>query len=179
MIVYAANNLQRREQAYDLLALAARETWGWETLPVLSRMSGGKPCFPDQPDQQFNLSHSGPFALCVLDDAPVGVDIQIVKEWRPGLPRRTCSERELAWLERQGGGWETFALLWSMKEARVKQDGKGLTRPIREISSPLPEGDETLLFQEGLWFRSWTGDDWAATVCGLTPPPEHIVWKTL
>jgi len=179
MEVYATQQLQRREQAYDLLALAVRESWGWDALPRLARPPKGKPYFSDCPGRHFNLSHSGSLALCALDDAPVGADIQIVKRWRPGLPGRTCSERELAWLEEQGGGWEAFALLWAMKEARVKWDGSGLTRPIREISVPLPERDEHLLQWDGLWFRTWTGPDWAAAVCGLKPPPEDVRWRIL
>ena len=179
MNVYAAGGLRGKEQAYDLLALAARERWGWETLPQLARLPGGKPYFPAFLERNFNLTHSGALALCALDDAPVGVDIQVVKQWRPGLPARTCSQRELAWLEAQGGNWEAFTLLWTMKEAWAKQDGSGLTRPIREISVPLPEAGERLLPWEGLWFRLWTGPEWAAAVCGLTPPPEDIRWRTL
>ena len=179
MEVYATQQLQRREQAYDLLALAVRESWGWDALPRLARPPKGKPYFSDCPGRHFNLSHSGSLALCALDDAPVGADIQIVKRWRPGLPGRTCSERELAWLEEQGGGWDAFALLWTMKEARAKWDGSGLTRPIREISVPLPERDEHLLQWDGLWFRIWTGPDWAAAVCGLKPPPEDVRWRIL
>lgn len=177
MDIYALRNLQRREQAYDLLALAARESWGWTALPTLEREE--KPRFPAFPDRHFNLSHSGTLALCALDDAPVGVDIQVVKQWRPGLPARTCSQRELAWLERRGGSWENFTLLWAMKEARVKWDGSGLTRPIREISVPLPEGDENLLLWDGLWFRTYPGDGWAAAVCSRNPPPEAIRWRRL
>lgn len=179
MDVYAAVGLRAKKQAYDLLALAVQESWGWETLPQLARLPGGKPYFPVFPERYFNLSHSGSLALCALDEAPVGADIQIVKNWRPGLPQRTCAERELAWLKEQGSGGETFALLWAMKEARAKQDGSGLTSPIREISVPLPEAGERLLQWEGLWFRTWTGPDWAAAVCGLTPPPEDIHWRTL
>lgn len=178
MDIYAACGLRGKEQAYDLLTLAARESWGWESLPQLACLPVGKPYFPTFPDLHFNLSHSGSLALCVLDTAPVGADIQIVKNWRPGLPARTCSQRELAWLEEQGGGWEAFTLLWTMKEARVKWDGSGLTRPIREISVPLPEAGEHLLRWDGLWFRAWTGPDWAAAVCGGNPPPEEIRWRT-
>ena len=54
-------------------------------------------------------------ALCALDGAPVGVDIQIAREWRAGLPGRVCSGAELAWLEGQPELWPAFTLLWTLK----------------------------------------------------------------
>ena len=87
-MVYGADGLTRRAQARDLLALAAAEHWGLSPLPELHRAAHGKPCFPREMGRHFNLSHSGPLALCVLDDAPAGADIQVVKRWRPTLPRQ-------------------------------------------------------------------------------------------
>ena len=58
------------------------------------RMCFCKPYFPRHEELHFNLSHSGALALCALDAAPVGVDIQVIKPLRPALPRRVCSPRE-------------------------------------------------------------------------------------
>ena len=101
MVIYHARGLTARSQARDLLALAAAEHWGLSPLPQIARREGGKPYFPNHDGRHFNLSHSGDRALCALDGAPVGVDIQLVKEWRPSLPRRVCAPAELDWLERQ------------------------------------------------------------------------------
>lgn len=177
MLLYSAENLTARAQARDLLALAAREVWGLSPLPEIARHEGGKPFFPEHADLHFNLSHSGELALCALDGAPVGADIQIVKERRPSLPRRTCSAGELAWLEEQPAFWPAFTLLWTLKEARVKESGRGLTDSIRDIRVPLP-ADGPVLF-DGLWFRTWTGPCWAAAVCGHSRPPEKILQKVL
>ena len=54
--------------AHTLLQYAAGRTWGMEALPVLERASGGKPFCPHHPEQQCNLSHSGPHALCALSN---------------------------------------------------------------------------------------------------------------
>lgn len=67
---------------------------------------------------------------------PGGVDIQIVKAWRPGLPRRVCSAAELAWLDAQPQLWPAFTLLWTLKEAQAKESGRGLTTSIRDIRVP-------------------------------------------
>lgn len=179
MILYGADGLTGRQQAYELLRLAAAEQWGSQTLPPIRRGGHGKPCFAGLERRQFNLSHSGPLALCVLDGAPVGVDIQVVKAWRPSLPARVCSEAELAWLGQGEEFWPRFTLLWALKESRVKYSGEGLTRRIAGIRVPLPERLDAPCRLEGLWFRAYEGDGWRGAVCGRTPPPDEIRWVTL
>ena len=82
LILYSASGLTARAHARELLTLAVREVWGLSPLPEIAQREGGKPFFPDREELHFNLSHSGDLALCGLDRAPVGVDIQIVKAWR-------------------------------------------------------------------------------------------------
>jgi len=178
MVIYGARDLRDRSQARELLAVAAAEHWELAPLPPICRQAGGKPCFSGLEHRQFNLSHSGQLALCALDGAPVGVDIQVVKRWRPSLPARTCSPEELAWLEEQRDCWPAFTLLWALKESRAKESGLGLTLPIREIRVPLPAGGGPVQL-DGLWFRTYRGDGWAAAACGHVPPPEQILWRSL
>lgn len=178
MWVYASNNIKNRDGAYALLTRAAEAVWALSPLPVLGRSADGKPYFPGFPNYHFNLSHSEPYALCALDDSPVGVDIQRVRDdLRPGLPRRVCSPEELVWLDCQGNRWRAFALLWALKEARVKYTGTGLKAGIRETSVPLPETGKTLYPHEGLWFRVYGGEDWTAAVCGEQEPPGELIWE--
>lgn len=177
MVIYRTNNLTARSQARELLAIAAAEHWGLSPLPEIARHEGGKPFFPGQTGLHFNLSHSGSLALCALDSASVGADIQIIKAWRPSLPRRVCSAEELDWLEGQPEPWSTFALLWTLKESRAKESGRGLTSSIRDIRVPLP-GEGAIQF-DGLWFRTWIAPGWAAAVCGHSEPPQKIFEKVL
>lgn len=181
VIVYGAQGLTAQKQARALLALAAEEVWGLSPLPETAREGRGKPYFPGRGELQFNLSHSRDLALCALDGAAVGVDIQVVKPWRPSLPRHVCAPAELEWLEGQGEGQGegqlAFALLWALKESRGKQSGQGLTLPIRDIRVPLPDCCPCTL--DGLYFRTYRGSDWAAAVCGLSAPPEDILWRAL
>lgn len=177
MVIYSTQGLTSRTQARDLLALAVSETWGLSPLPEIARREGGKPFFPEHSALHFNLSHSGGLALCALDSAPVGVDIQMVKGWRSSLPRRVCSPDELAWLKDQPEFWPAFTLLWSLKEARGKESGRGLTIPLHSIRVPLPEPGSVLF--DGLWFGAWSGPGWAATVCGHSRPPKKFLKKVL
>ena len=177
MTVWFTDSLQSNAGAYTLLSRAAREVWGFDPLLEYARTPEGKPHFPDHPGCHFNLSHSGPYALCALDASPVGVDIQIVKDnWRTALPRRVCSPEQLGWLESQPDLWPAFALLWALKEARVKYTGTGLRTDIRSISVPLPGGGDTLYRHDGLWFRVYRGRGWMAAVCGERQPPEQLIF---
>lgn len=178
MVIYGTTELSERRQARELLAWGAAEHWGLTPLPPLERGPMGKPFFAGLEGRCFNLSHSGTLALCALSDRPVGVDIQVVKHWRPGLPRKVCSDKELAWLEAEGDPWERFCVLWTLKECLVKQEGTGLNRRLSGIRVPLPKEEGSLMEQEGLWFRTYRGPGWRGAACGLEPPPERIWWRS-
>lgn len=162
MILYGADGLTRRDQAHRLLALAAAEHWGLSPLPAAERAEFGKPFFPDLPERQFNLSHSGPYALCALDSRPVGVDIQIIGPHRPRILQRVCSPAERDWLETQPDLWTAFAQLWALKESRAKYTGAGLTSPSPKSGSPYPP--------PGCW--RWTGCAFASTPAPAGGPPS-------
>ena len=139
MVLYGAEHLTERAQAYDLLERAARLHWGWDRLPEMAREERGKPYFPGAPQYHFNLSHSGPFALCALSDRPVGVDIQVVRPaWSPKLVDRSCTPEERSWLAALGDRPEDFAALWACKESVGKESGYGVPHPPSRLSVPLP-----------------------------------------
>ena len=150
---------------YALLSALLMEEKGLEPLPAIARKEGGKPWFPDYPHLHFSLSHSGDLSLAALGDAPLGADLEIVRNRTIGLPRYALSEREYAWFQAQGGRWEDFYTLWTLKEARVKCTGEGIFRvPAREVSVPLlgpgQEGE-----WEGFRFTTLRGESWCGAVC--------------
>ena len=179
MILYATRSLPRRQAAYALLALAAREVWGLSPLPPLARGEHGKPYFPGLEDRCFNLSHSGSLALCARDGAPVGADLQLSRPWRPGLPDRVCAPEERAWLSARGDDPGAFALLWALKESRCKLTGRGITLPLSRVRVPLPREGEAELERDGLLFTLRTGPGWAAALCGASRPEGPIRWVEL
>ena len=169
MELFFCPDTSSRADAYTLLAYAARQVWGLDTLPAIARGEHGKPFFPGHPQFQFNLSHSGTFALCALDSAPVGTDMEAIRPHHPHLARRICSPAELEWVNAQADPHRALLSLWTKKEARVKQTGTGLTIPLREISVPLTDEDTVW---EDLHFHSLSGDGWVGAVCGHSFPTQ-------
>ncbi len=184
--VYGASGLQRREQAWELLARAVQRCWGLSPLPETARGERGKPYFPQFPQYQFNLSHSGHYALCALSDAPVGADIQVVRPtWSPRLVERSCTPEERAWLSARGDRPQDFAALWACKESAGKRSGYGLPYPPSRLAVPLPKGvgegfsPQAVCAQDGRFFRLYAGTGWQGAVCAQEPPPEEIFWLDL
>lgn len=172
MELFFCPDIVDRADAYALLACAARQVWGLYTLPAISRTEQGKPFFSAHPQLRFNLSHSGSFALCALDDSPVGVDLETIRPHHPRLAQRICSPAELEWVSAQSDPQRALLSLWTKKEARVKQAGTGLTVPLREIYVPFD--DDAVL--DGLHVHSLSGNGWVGAVCGHSVPNQfHIL----
>ena len=172
MVLYGLDGMTHRSQAYGLLAVGLREHWDLEQLPI-ARGKRGKPLFPDFPQLRFNLSHSGPRALCALDRDEVGVDIQQITLRRSAFLDRLLSPEERAWLLGLGDDPEAFTQLWTLKESFCKFTGLGLTRPVSAIPVPLPRQilpSGACLPFGSVCFTLFSGLGWRAAVC--SPPPS-------
>ena len=140
--------------AYELLSWAVSQVWGMDSLPDIIRTEGGKPYFKDCPDRHFNLSHSGDLAMCALSDAPVGVDIEVIRPRKEGLPWYTFKGEDYERYLALGGDWEAFYTLWTEVESVIKYTGEGL-KAYRRARLP-----------EGCVISHLSGDGWKAAVCG-------------
>ena len=158
--VYGAMGGDGRRLAWPLLRLAAKRYWGWEALPPVERSPRGKPLFAGRQDRWFSLSHSGGAALCALSGGPVGVDVELVRPRRSGLPRRLLSPSELA---RFDGSWEDFFRIWTLKESWCKREDIPLYPPREVVPPPGCCG-------------SFAGEGWRGAVCCHGVPPDRVVW---
>ncbi len=75
---------------------------------IFKTEDNGKPFVENNPFY-FSLSHSGDYAVCVISDTPVGIDIEKEKPFSPKMQKRFAEN----------------TLEWTKKEAKGKLTGKG------------------------------------------------------
>ncbi|MGN1115342.1 MAG: 4'-phosphopantetheinyl transferase family protein [Candidatus Ornithomonoglobus sp.] len=90
----------------------------------------GKPYLLNDDGYHFSVSHSGnciAFADC---DAPVGVDIERIREGKLKIAKRFFTENECSFIEKSAEPDTDFYKIWTAKEAYVKMLGTGLSKPL-------------------------------------------------
>lgn len=114
-------------KAFILLREALREEYGLAEVPDFELGAFGKPQLKDHPEVHFNLSHCRSGVMCVVDDSPVGCDIECI----PSAPdedvmRAAFSEDERSRILTSKNPPLEYASLWTKKEAFVKMTGQGI-----------------------------------------------------
>lgn len=118
------------------------------SLEFISQLHG-KPVLKSSDHRQgslsFNLSHTkGLLVVAVAIGTEIGVDVEFQnkpKDWT-GIAKRYFTEEENDWFlclpdaERSAAFYD----IWTMKEAAMKADGRGLSIPVGDISFDLPPG---------------------------------------
>ncbi|WP_052675802.1 4'-phosphopantetheinyl transferase family protein [Paenibacillus sp. IHBB 10380] len=113
------------------------------TVPIIFNVGPyGKPFVEDAPAFHFNISHSGTWVVCAVDNQPVGIDIEEIKPINTELARLVFSDEEKATLEALTGTEQLhyFYHIWTLKESYVKAIGLGLSHPLRSFSFQLHDG---------------------------------------
>ncbi|MCR8846045.1 4'-phosphopantetheinyl transferase superfamily protein [Paenibacillus sp. SC116] len=96
----------------------------------------GKPFLRDMPSFSYNVSHSGDWVVCAIDETEVGVDVENIQPIDLAIAERFFSKEEVNDLfalpehERQA----YFFDLWTLKESYIKAVGKGLSIPLNSFS---------------------------------------------
>lgn len=140
-----------------LLFFALQKCNYTEQLEKIKKTPLGKPYLKGI-DFQFNLSHSGTYALCAYSNRNIGADLQQIKEKLPEKTEKILSKDETSFLTKftQPEQTQLFYRLWARKESLIKWDGRGLRLPLQEISfikngtltDILEWEDKTLYFKE-------------------------------
>lgn len=135
----------------------------------------GKPYLPGGPE--FSISHSRGLIGCAVGPAPMGLDIERVREFTPGMKERICTEGELLLT---GGGNSLLTQLWTCKESYMKLTGLGFSQGIRETElRSLGERPE-MAGESGARFYSrgikHAGHEFWLTLCSMEPPDFGIQW---
>ena len=170
----------RSAAAALLLARYARQL-GFDRFPEVREGAYGKPYFPDAPQAQFSLSHSGEYAVLAVSSLPVGVDIQEIRPERVTAAMRFLTGSEQAQLSAlpQEERTQAFFLLWTLKESYGKMTGRGLLGANAfsvDLSGPAvlpPDGRQFCLrAPEGYCLSVSTRD-------GECEEPELLRWEQL
>lgn len=118
-----------------LLKLALDDSGLGDKMDQIEIGAHGKP-YLKHAEFYFSLSHSGHYAICAFSIAPIGVDLQQIKEKLPGRTSRILSDEEKAYLDQlpEAEGTQLFYRLWARKESLIKWDGRGLHLPMEQLS---------------------------------------------
>ncbi len=117
---------KKRTVAGEMLARTMIAKW-CNVLPesiVFNITEHGKP-FATQLDVHFNISHSGSMVVCAVNNTPVGIDIERIKDYKSDVAKRVCSEIELDLIIQSNKPADEFTRIWTAKEAYTKCLGIG------------------------------------------------------
>ena len=117
--------------AYLLLKRALQSEYGMSDNPLFEYGPHGKPMLVGHPDIHFSLSHCRQAVACAVSDKPVGVDVETIGRYKDGVVRYTMNERELEAIAADERPDVAFTRLWTMKEARLKLTGEGITDDVK------------------------------------------------
>ncbi len=97
----------------------------------------GKPYLEGFSDFNYNISHSGDFVVCAIDDKPIGIDIEEVKHIQyEEIVKRFFSikEHEYIFNHKSHLDINRFYEIWTLKESYIKLCGQGLSIPLKSFS---------------------------------------------
>lgn len=117
--------------AYLLLKKALHEEYGLTENPLFEYGDHGKPYIVGHPEIHFNLSHCREAVACVVASHPVGIDVESIRKHEDSLVRFTMNEQEVAQIAAAERPDAAFIRLWTMKEARLKLSGIGITNDVK------------------------------------------------
>lgn len=91
----------------------------------------GKPYIKGLPEFNYSLSHSGDWAVCAVDNIPIGVDIQEMRQWKLQMAKRFYAQSEYGLLSGLGESYSEeqtalFYKMWTAKESCMKLTGRGI-----------------------------------------------------
>lgn len=97
----------------------------------------GKPYLKEHQKFNFNISHSGEYVLCVIDNKLIGIDVEEVKHIEyEEIAKSFFSISEFDYIIKNDSKirLSKFYEIWTLKESYIKCCGQGLTIPLKSFS---------------------------------------------
>ncbi|WP_426351310.1 4'-phosphopantetheinyl transferase family protein [Alloiococcus sp. CFN-8] len=93
-----------------------------------------KPSLKNHPRIHFNISHcSSAIAVAISAVAPIGIDIEAIREYSPYSLQRCFSKEEADYIKNSMNPNKEFFRLWTLKESYVKAIGLGMSYPMKKV----------------------------------------------
>jgi len=135
----------------------------------------GKPILQEPSGLHFNISHSGNWVVCAIDDEPIGVDVEAMKPINYDIGERFFAPKEYCDLinMEEGQRKKYFYMLWTLKESYIKAIGKGLAIPLDSFCFTVENGN-IMLYQnnEARQYYFWQHEidiEHILSVCAVKP----------
>ena len=104
---------------------------------IFNKNEYGKPFLKGYPKFNFNISHSGDFVVCAVDNESIGIDVEEVKamEYKE-IAKRFFNKEEVNYIlkEELEQQLDKFYEIWTLKESYIKCRGKGLSIPLESFT---------------------------------------------
>ena len=103
-------------------------------LPLnLNVAENGKPYLEN--GREFNISHSGDYVVCAVDEKPLGIDIERISRMRKAVFERIASPLEKATAEKLSDSDknEYYCSVWTKKESLLKLTGEGIRKELSGV----------------------------------------------
>lgn len=97
----------------------------------------GKPYLKDYLDFNFNISHSGEYVLCAIDNKPIGIDVEEVKHIKyEDIAKNFFTTKEYSYIINEDFNFRlnNFYEIWTLKESYIKCLGQGLSVPLKSFN---------------------------------------------
>ncbi|MEG2377719.1 MAG: 4'-phosphopantetheinyl transferase superfamily protein [Clostridia bacterium] len=114
-----------------------------------------------------NVSHSGDYIVCATASAPIGVDIERIRPVRAGIAERFFHPHEAEYLRSSDAS--QFFRVWTMKEAYLKRDGRGLSGGLSSF--------DVLSLPNSIFFTTQLDGGYILTLCTDDPDLSKIHWS--
>ncbi len=109
---------------------------------IFSVTESGKPYCKSHKKIHFSLSHSKSILALAIDETPIGIDIEHIRQANENLIERVCAENEKKLIFSKENPDKAFTEIWTKKEAYLKALGTGIDRELKKVDTT----DEKLNF---------------------------------
>ena len=144
---------------------------------------GGKPYLKEYPNFYFNISHTKEWVAVAVADVSVGLDIEMLRLYKPEVAKRFFHKDEYSFLMAQPSHLQDveFTRLWTLKESYVKCTGTGIANNFDKFAITLTTGGIGIKGAEApVFFKQYNYNGLFVSACStINLFPNNIILLTI